>query len=73
MREVSDQYEKLWKGYIEYAFKNIQVFITGVAGFIGSYVNKALLEKGFSVVGLDNLNDYYNTKLKEARLLLLEQ
>lgn len=52
---------------------NIKVFITGAAGFIGSYVSRALLEKEVLVIGLDNLNDYYDTKLKKARLSLLEQ
>lgn len=42
--------------------------VTGAAGFIGYYLSKRLLEKGIEVVGLDNLNDYYDPKLKEARL-----
>ncbi len=45
-----------------------KVFITGVAGFIGFYVARALLEKGVDVVGVDNLNDYYDPRLKKARL-----
>ena len=40
----------------------------GVAGFIGSYVAHYLLERGDKVVGIDNLNDYYEVKLKKDRL-----
>ncbi len=49
------------------------VFITGSAGFIGFYVAKALLEQGYSVVGYDNLDDYYDIRLKRTRINLLEQ
>jgi UDP-glucuronate 4-epimerase len=42
--------------------------VTGAAGFIGFHVTKRLLERGRSVVGIDNLNDYYDPALKEARL-----
>ena len=44
------------------------VLVTGVAGFIGSYVAHYLLERGDKVVGIDNLNDYYEVKLKKDRL-----
>jgi len=44
------------------------VLITGVAGFIGFHLAKRLLARGDQVVGLDNLNDYYDVTLKEARL-----
>ena len=47
------------------------VFITGVAGFIGFHTAKSLLEQGYKVVGIDNLNAYYDPKLKKARLKLL--
>lgn len=47
------------------------VLITGAAGFIGSHVATRLLEEGDSVVGLDNMNAYYDPSLKEARLLRL--
>ena len=46
--------------------------VTGAAGFIGFHVSRALLERGDRVIGLDNLNDYYDVSLKEARLGLLE-
>jgi UDP-glucuronate 4-epimerase len=44
------------------------VLVTGVAGFIGAAVSRALLERGDEVVGIDNLNDYYDPALKQARL-----
>jgi UDP-glucuronate 4-epimerase len=47
------------------------VLITGAAGFIGFYLSKRLLEEGHSVVGIDNLNDYYDPALKDARLAQL--
>jgi UDP-glucuronate 4-epimerase len=46
--------------------------ITGAAGFIGFHLSKRLLEQGCSVVGLDNLNEYYDVNLKKARLSELE-
>ena len=46
--------------------------VTGAAGFIGFHVSRALLERGDRVIVLDNLNDYYDVSLKEARLGLLE-
>ncbi len=46
--------------------------VTGAAGFIGFHVSRALLERGDRVIGLDNLNDYYDVSLKKARLLQLE-
>lgn len=49
------------------------VLVTGAAGFIGHFVAQRLLEQGATVVGLDNLNDYYDTKLKEDRLARLAQ
>jgi len=44
------------------------ILVTGAAGFIGYHVTKRLLERGETVVGIDNLNPYYDPKLKEARL-----
>jgi UDP-glucuronate 4-epimerase len=44
------------------------IFVTGVAGFIGFHVAKALLQRGDRVIGIDNLNPYYEISLKEARL-----
>jgi UDP-glucuronate 4-epimerase len=45
-----------------------KILVTGAAGFIGSYVCQCLLERGEQVVGLDNLNDYYQVSLKQDRL-----
>jgi UDP-glucuronate 4-epimerase len=44
------------------------ILVTGAAGFIGSHVARALLARGEAVLGIDNLNDYYDVSLKEARL-----
>jgi UDP-glucuronate 4-epimerase len=49
----------------------MSILLTGAAGFIGFHVAKALLDRGERVVGLDNLNDYYDVRLKEARLAVL--
>jgi len=46
----------------------LRVLVTGAAGFIGSTLAKKLLDRGDQVVGIDNLNDYYDVSLKEARL-----
>ncbi|WP_096156443.1 GDP-mannose 4,6-dehydratase [Bacillus sp. FJAT-45066] len=46
--------------------------ITGAAGFIGYYLSKKLLEGGCQVIGIDNVNDYYDVKLKHARLEQLQ-
>ena len=48
------------------------VLVTGSAGFIGFHVARRLLDRGETVVGLDNLNAYYDPRLKEARLAILE-
>jgi UDP-glucuronate 4-epimerase len=50
----------------------MKVLVTGVAGFIGMHVAKLLLQRGDDVVGIDNLNDYYDPTLKLARLKQLE-
>lgn len=49
-----------------------KTLITGAAGFIGYHLCKRVLDQGDAVVGLDNLNDYYDTNLKQARLRQLE-
>jgi UDP-glucuronate 4-epimerase len=49
----------------------MQVLVTGAAGFIGSALSLQLLQRGDGVLGLDNLNDYYDVSLKEARLARL--
>ena len=49
----------------------MSVLVTGVAGFIGYHVASKLLNSGIYVIGIDNLNSYYDVKLKKARLKLL--
>lgn len=52
----------------------MKVLVTGTAGFIGSTLAKRLLERGDEVIGVDNLNDYYDVSLKQSRLnRLLDQ
>lgn len=46
----------------------MKYLVTGAAGFIGFYVTQRLCEQGHEVIGLDNLNDYYDVSIKEARL-----
>lgn len=46
----------------------MKILVTGVAGFIGSYMARALASRGDEVVGIDNMNDYYSTALKRMRL-----
>ena len=50
----------------------MKVLVTGVAGFIGFFVARVLCERGDEVVGVDNLNDYYDVGLKQARLANLK-
>ena len=51
----------------------MKVLVTGAAGFIGFHTSRALLARGDEVVGIDNLNAYYDPKLKSARLAILER
>ncbi|NQY28276.1 MAG: NAD-dependent epimerase [Flavobacteriaceae bacterium] len=46
----------------------MKILVTGAAGFIGHHLSKVLVEKGHDVVGIDNINDYYDVELKYARL-----
>jgi UDP-glucuronate 4-epimerase len=50
----------------------MKALLTGVAGFIGYHVTIMLLERGDTVIGVDNLNDYYDVRLKEARLASIQ-
>lgn len=58
----------------KYAKLNIDktYLITGAAGFIGFHLSKRLLDEGCTVIGLDNLNEYYDVNLKKARLEIIE-
>ncbi len=51
----------------------MKILVTGAAGFIGCFTAKQLLERGETVIGLDNFNDYYDVSLKEARAALLDK
>jgi UDP-glucuronate 4-epimerase len=50
----------------------MKLLVTGAAGFIGYFTSQRLLARGDEVVGLDNLNDYYDVTLKRARLAQLD-
>lgn len=50
----------------------MKVLATGTAGFIGAALSQKLLERGDEVVGLDNINDYYDVNLKHSRLKNIE-
>jgi len=50
----------------------LKILVTGAAGFIGFHTSKQLLERGDTVVGLDNFNDYYDVNLKNARAAILD-
>ena len=52
---------------------NKAYLITGAAGFIGYFLSKRLLEQGCRVIGIDNINNYYDPKLKESRLEILNK
>ncbi len=49
-----------------------KVLITGGVGFIGFHLSNLLLDKGYQVIGIDNLNDYYDIRIKEGRLAILQ-
>lgn len=51
----------------------MKVLVTGAAGFIGFHLSRRLMQEGHTVVGLDNMNDYYDPQLKKDRLSVLQQ
>ena len=51
----------------------MRILITGVAGFIGFHLAKKLIEQGHEIVGIDNINDYYDTDLKKVDSQYLNQ
>lgn len=50
-----------------------KILVTGVAGFIGYHLAERLLEDGYTVVGVDNMSDYYDTRIKDKRLAFLKK
>ncbi len=50
-----------------------KVLVTGAAGFIGFHLSQLLMKQGYQVIGIDNLNDYYDVNLKYGRLEILEK
>lgn len=50
-----------------------KILVTGAAGFVGFHLSRKLLEQSYQIIGIDNLNDYYDSKLKEDRLEILNQ
>lgn len=50
-----------------------KILITGAAGFIGFHLSNLLLKNGYDVIGIDNMNDYYDIRLKEGRLSILNE
>ena len=51
----------------------MRILITGVAGFIGFHLSKNLLDKGHTIYGIDNINNYYDITLKNERLKILKK
>ena len=50
----------------------LKILVTGAAGFIGFHLTKRLCDEGYYVIGIDNLNDYYDVQLKKDRLAQLD-
>lgn len=54
-------------------FKSKNILITGAAGFIGFHLAQKIASQGYNVIGIDNMNDYYDINLKKSRLLILQK
>ena len=50
-----------------------KILVTGIAGFIGFHLSKRLISRGYKIIGIDNLNDYYDPNLKKSRLKKLQE
>lgn len=72
--ESYDMVQKTYRGIAKFAPLNARkkILITGAAGFIGFHLSQKLLAQGVDVVGYDNINDYYDMRLKYARLDILK-
>ena len=62
-----------FKLYYKLHLKYMKIFVTGSSGFIGFHLSKKLLEKGHNVHGFDSMNNYYDVKIKKARLKILNE
>lgn len=51
----------------------MKILITGAAGFIGFHLSKKLLDEAYQIIGIDNLNDYYDLRIKQSRLEILDK
>ena len=51
----------------------MKVLVTGIAGFIGFHLTKLLLKNNYEVIGIDNINNYYDVNLKISRLEILKK
>ena len=51
----------------------MKILVTGAAGFIGFHLCRKLIDSHYEVIGMDNLNDYYETKLKDDRIKILNK
>ena len=59
--------------YLKKNKNNQTILVTGAAGFIGFHVCLELLNKGYNCIGIDNINNYYDVKLKNQRLKILKK
>ena len=50
-----------------------KILVTGIAGFIGFHLSKRLISRGYKIIGIDNLNDYYDPNLKKSRIKKLQK
>jgi UDP-glucuronate 4-epimerase len=75
VKNCSKNHPECLNGTCPEIFRNMElkVLVTGCAGFIGSYVTEHLLKRGNQVLGIDNLNDYYDPKVKDKNLDVLRK
>jgi hypothetical protein len=71
-RQASVKSTNIYSGEHRSRRMNMKFLVTGAAGFIGFHASQRLLEAGHEVVGIDNMNDYYDVNLKQSRLDLLQ-
>ncbi len=69
---MSSPVKRTVSGNKKVTFSGLTVMVTGGAGFIGSHTAEVLLRRGDKVIVVDNFNDYYDVKIKESAVKLLE-